>query len=110
MCDTKMDALKRFTVPQRVRIVETYFATKSILLTQRQCRRDFGRNNVPARTTIYRLVAKFRETGGVRDDHRCNSGRRRSADMIGRVIDNFNARVGAVIRQRGAWIEHVINY
>ena len=79
MCDTKMDALKRFTVPQRVRIVETYFATKSILLTQRQCRRDFGRNNVPARTTIYRLVAKFRETGGVRDNHRCNSGRRRSA-------------------------------
>ena len=33
-----------------------------------------------------------------------------TADMIGRVIDNFNARVGAVIRQRGAWIEHVINY
>ena len=32
------------------------------------------------------------------------------ADMIGRVIDNFNARVRTVIRQHGAWIEHIINY
>ena len=32
------------------------------------------------------------------------------ADMIGRVIDNFNVRVAAVIRQEGAWIEHIINY
>jgi len=31
------------------------------------------------------------------------------ANMIGRVIDNFNVRVGAV-RQKGAWIEHIINY
>lgn len=36
--------------------------------------------------------------------------RRIPADMIGRVIDNFNVRVAAVIRQGGAWIEHVINY
>ena len=32
------------------------------------------------------------------------------ADMIGRVITNFNVRVAAVIQQRGAWIEHIINY
>ena len=31
-------------------------------------------------------------------------------DMIERVIDNFNTRVGAVIRQEGVWIEHIINY
>ena len=31
-------------------------------------------------------------------------------DMIERVMDNFNAPVGSVIRQQGAWIEHIINY
>ena len=33
-----------------------------------------------------------------------------SIDMIKRVIDNFINRVGAVIRQQGARIEHIINY
>jgi len=27
------------------------------------------------------------------------------AGMLGRVIDNFNARIGADIRQKDAWIE-----
>ena len=31
-------------------------------------------------------------------------------DMTKRVIDNFNTRVRAVIRQQGAWIQHIINY
>ena len=50
-----------------MKIIEAYFATKSALPTQRQCRRDFGKNNVPDRLTIQRLVAKFRETGSVAD-------------------------------------------
>ena len=29
-------------------------------------------------------------------------------DMIKRVIDNFNTHLRAVIRQQGAWIEHII--
>ena len=33
-----------------------------------------------------------------------------SIDIIKRVIDNFNTRVRAIIRQYGAWIEHIINY
>ena len=36
--------------------------------------------------------------------------RRIPGEMLERVIDNFNVRVAAVIQQRGAWIEHVINY
>ena len=32
---------------QQIKIIEVYFAAKSVLLTQRQCREDFGRNNVP---------------------------------------------------------------
>ena len=30
--------------------------------------------------------------------------------MIGRVIDSFNVRVAAVIRQGRPWKEHIINY
>ena len=52
---------------QGIKIIEAYFATKSVLLTQLKCRRDFGRNNVPDRKTIQRLMAKFRETGSVAD-------------------------------------------
>ena len=32
------------------------------------------------------------------------------ADMIARVIANFDVRVAAVIQQRGAWIVHIITY
>ena len=32
------------------------------------------------------------------------------ADMISRVIANFNVRVAAVIQQRWAWIERKIDY
>ena len=31
-------------------------------------------------------------------------------DMLDRAINNFNVRVAGVIQQRGARIEHVINY
>ena len=52
---------------QGIKIIEAYFATKAVLLTQLKCRRDFGRNNVPDRKTIQRLMAKFWETGSVAD-------------------------------------------
>ena len=43
---TDMDAIGYYTTQQQIKIIEAYFATKSVLLTQRQCRTDFGRNNV----------------------------------------------------------------
>ena len=57
-----MDPNGRYTTQQRIKIIEVYFTTKSVLLAKRQCRRDLGRNNVPDRRTIQRLVAKFRKT------------------------------------------------
>ena len=65
--DINMDPSGRYTTQQRIKIIEAYFAAKSVLLTQRQCRKDFGRNNVPDRRTIQRLKAKFRELGSVKD-------------------------------------------
>ena len=65
--DTNMDPTGRFATQQWIKIIEAYFATKSVLLTQQQCRRDFGRNNVPDRKIIQCLVAKFWETASVAD-------------------------------------------
>ena len=56
-----------FTTQQPIKMIEACFAAKSVLPPQRQCRRDFGRNNVPHRRTIQSLLAKFRETRSVTD-------------------------------------------
>ena len=62
-----MDPTGQFTTLQLIKIIEAYFATKSVFLTQQQYRKDFGRNNVSDRKTIQGLVAKFWETGSVAD-------------------------------------------
>ena len=73
--DSKMDVSGRYTVQLRIKIVETYFATKLGVLTQRQCRKELGRVKVPDRKTIEHLVAKFRETGSVTNANKGRSGR-----------------------------------
>ena len=65
--DTNMGPTGRYTTQQRIKIIKAYFATKSDILTQRQCRRSFSRNNVPDGRTIQRLVAKLSE------DRKCGS-------------------------------------
>ena len=65
--DTNVDPTGRFTTQQPIKIIEAYFTTKSVLLTQRQYKRDFGRSNVPDRRTIKCLVAKIRETGSIEE-------------------------------------------
>jgi hypothetical protein len=64
---------------ERGKIVEAYFATKSVVLTQRQFRRDFPGRNPPSKVTIRRFLEKFRETGSVGDKNKGHSGRPRSA-------------------------------
>ena len=51
-----MDPTTRYTVQERVKIVEAYFATKSAILTRRQFRRDFPRKKPPSKLTIRRLL------------------------------------------------------
>ena len=55
--DNNMDLTGRYTTRQLIKIIEEYFTTKPVPLKQRQCRRDFGRNNISDRRTIQRLVA-----------------------------------------------------
>ena len=78
-----MDLSGSYTTQQRKKIIEVYFAAKSLLLTQRQCRKDFVRNSVPDGRTIQRLVAKSRTTGSVADAHK---GRHRSS--FGIITEN----------------------
>ena len=62
-----MDPTGRYTTQQLIKIIELYFAVKSVLLTERQCRKDFVRNNVPDGTPIQRLLTEFRKIGSVTD-------------------------------------------
>ena len=71
---SKMDVSGRYTVQQRIKIVETYFATKLVVLTQRQRKKELVRDKAPDRKTIERLVAKFRETGRVANANKVRSG------------------------------------
>ena len=79
-----MDPTTRYTVQERLKIVEAYFATKSVVLTQRQFRRDFTGRNLPSKLTIRRLLEKFRETRSV--------GRPRSA-MTANNIETLRRRL-----------------
>jgi len=56
-----MDQAARYSVGERTKIVETYLATKSVVQTQRQFRRDFPDGNVLTGFTIQRPLHKFRE-------------------------------------------------
>ena len=68
--DTNMDPTGHYTMQQGIKIIGAYFTAKSVLLTQRQCRKDFGRNSVPDGRTIQCLVAKFWKNGSVADAHK----------------------------------------
>ena len=48
-------------------VLQFFFHISQVVQTAGQCRRDFGRNNVPDRRSIQHLVAKFGETANVAD-------------------------------------------
>ena len=81
-----MDPPKCYTTEQRIKIIEVYFVAKSILLTQQQCKKDFGRNNVPDGKTMQHLVAKFCKAGSVADAHK---GQHPSFSIIPENIQNL---------------------
>ena len=87
-----VDSTERCTTQQQIKITDAYFAAKSVLLTQWQCRRNFGRNNVPEKRTIQHLVAEYRETGSVANSHKGHSARHCSA-IIPQNIQNLRERL-----------------
>jgi hypothetical protein len=62
-----------FSQVQRVFIVEHYLASRFYLTCQNEFRDTFPDSPVPNKSTISRLVNRFRDTGSVQDENR--SGR-----------------------------------
>jgi hypothetical protein len=62
-----------FSQVQRLFIVEHYLASRSYLICQNEFRDTFPDSPVPKKSTISRLVNRFRHTGSVQDRNR--SGR-----------------------------------
>ena len=65
-----MDRTVCYTKQQQIKVIEAHFGAKSAFLTQRQCRKDFGRSNVSNGTTIQCLVTIFSKTRSVADAHK----------------------------------------
>jgi hypothetical protein len=59
-----------FSQVQRVFIVEHYLASRSYLTCQNEFRDTFHDSPVPNKSTISRLVNRFRDTGSVQDRNR----------------------------------------
>ena len=69
-----MDPAVQYSVQERIKIVEAYFATKSLIQTQRQFSRGFPGRNAPTRVTVLYLLNTFKETGSVQDKNKGYSG------------------------------------
>jgi hypothetical protein len=78
-----------FSQVQRVFIVEHYLTSHSYLTCQNEFRDTFPDSPVPNKSTVSRLVNRFRDTGSVQDINR--SGRPLSDD-----------------RERGGHFQHFI--
>ena len=87
LSDSKMDHYVHFSVEERTRIVELYFATKSPTLVQRQFRREHPEKKIPHRHTITRLVEKFRNTGSVINNNKGHCGAKATARTPAKVQD-----------------------
>ena len=70
-----MDVAFQFSVHKRLKILECYFSTKSVVLTQREFRGKFPGRKAPCRNTITKILKKFRNSESMRNDDKAHSGR-----------------------------------
>jgi hypothetical protein len=80
-----------FSQVQRVFIVEHYLASRSYLTCQNEFRDTFPDSPVQNKSTVSRLVNRFRDTG-----------------TLYRVPSNTRKRVNACIAERGGHFQHLI--
>ena len=69
-----MEVTDQFSVHERLKILESYFSTKSVVVTQREFRREFPGRKTPWRKTITKIVEKCRNTETVGNDNKGHSG------------------------------------
>lgn len=74
------------TLEQRIKVVELYFSEKSVKRTQLQFCSHYSVRKAPTKSTILRLVKKFKSVGNVRDKpHTGRVKTARTPDNIERV-------------------------
>ena len=81
----------QYNVSQRVFIVNTYLRKKSYKKCRSKFRSRFPGVSVPSKSTIHRLVSKFRETGSVIKNKRKPARRVLSEE----TLDDIGARLEA---------------
>jgi hypothetical protein len=95
MSSNSRSARMSFSQVQRVFIVEHYLASRSYLTCQNEFRDTFPNSPVPNKSTISRLVNRFRDTESVQDRNRP-------------AASNMRKRVSACIAERGGHFQHLI--
>ena len=71
--------MARLSIEQRIKTVEIFITTKSIVATQTEFKKQLELKKAPSGKAIREIVSKFKSTGSVKDQHRGISGRPRSA-------------------------------
>ena len=71
-----------YTTEERVKIVELYQESKSVVATQRKYRLFFNVRKAPTINTIKHLVWKFRSKGTILNQHKAGSGRPRTSCTV----------------------------
>lgn len=94
--------MEKYSINQRVLIVKTFYQNQSsITVTMRKLREIFGRNNVPTKRTIYRVVNDFEERGSVSDRPKHRPQRTaRSAENITAAQESVQNNPSTSIRRR----------
>ena len=94
--------MERYTIEQRVFIIEQYFKNNKSLAAVRKFHTKYGRNSVLTLLTVKRLIEKFRETGSVEDaKHTGRPKTSRSSVNIEAVRESVGDNPGNSIRRRG---------
>lgn len=86
--------MPRLTLEQRIKVIEWWHVTHSVVQIQRNYCAHFQVRNAPVRKTIVNIVQKFSNVGTVKDLHKGQSGRRRSS----RCQENIETVRESIIR------------
>ena len=70
--------MKPYETDAKVKIVDLFLQTKSVVKTQRKFRRHFKSRKAPSRSVILSIVQKFMVTGSVKNQNKGRSGRKRT--------------------------------
>jgi transposase len=80
-----------FSRIQRATLVEAYFANKSYKKCVKVLQVRFPDSVKPSKSTVYDVIERFRETGGVNDKKRNRKAQNSDINVCGRCQRTFTA-------------------